>query len=70
MSSLYPKIEQIENEKVISISEIDLGYKITTNKKTIQSKRVVIALNYSKPFSIKGVRKVSRTSSKNHASKK
>ena len=57
LSSLYPKIEQIENEKVISISEIDLGYKITTNKKTIQSKRVVIALNYAKPFSIKGLEK-------------
>lgn len=52
---LYPAIEQIENEKVISISEIDLGFKIITNKKSYISKKVVLALNYAKPFLIEGL---------------
>jgi len=31
------------------------GYQITTNKNTYFSKIVIIALNYAKPFSIKGL---------------
>lgn len=52
---LYPHIDLIENEKVISIEENKEGYIIVSNKKTYFSKVVVIALNYSKPFTIKGL---------------
>ncbi len=55
ISSLYPHISLIENEKVISIEENKEGYTIVSNKKTYFSKIVVIALNYSKPFTIKGL---------------
>ena len=55
LSFLYPAISQIENEKVISIDNFNLGYKIVTNKGTYTSTIVIIALNYSKPFTIKGL---------------
>lgn len=55
LSELYPHVSQIENEKVLAVEEIDDFYIITTNKNTYQSKIVVVALNYSKPFSIKGL---------------
>ena len=55
LSTLYPAISQIENEKVLSVEEINSIYIVTTNKTTYQSKIVVLALNYSKPFSIKGL---------------
>ena len=50
LSNLYPAVSQIENEKVLSVEEINSNYKVTTNKTTYQSKIVVLALNYSKPF--------------------
>jgi thioredoxin reductase len=52
---LYPEIHQIEKEKVISVAHIDNGYVVTTNKNTYHSKVVILALNYSKPFTIKGL---------------
>lgn len=55
LASLYPSISQIENEKVIAISEFEEGYKITTNKKGYFSEIVILALNYTKPFHIKGL---------------
>lgn len=55
LSTLYNNIKQIEQEKVFSIDEVSDGYQIITNKNTYTSKVVVIALNYSKPFSIKGL---------------
>ena len=55
LSNLYPAVSQIENEKVLSVEEINSNYIVTTNKTTYQSKIVVLALNYSKPFSIKGL---------------
>jgi len=55
LSNLYPAVSQIENEKVLSVEEINSNYIVTTNKTTYQSKIVVMALNYSKPFSIKGL---------------
>lgn len=53
--TLYSHIEQIENEKVLSIVNEDKKYLIKTNKNIYSSKIVVIALNYSKPFTIKGL---------------
>ena len=55
LSTLYPDITQIENEKVLSIRELNSIFCIETNKKSYQSKIVILALNYSKPFLIKGL---------------
>ncbi|TMM30480.1 NAD(P)/FAD-dependent oxidoreductase [Polaribacter aestuariivivens] len=55
LAALYPHVTQIENEKVLALEELDQGFQITTNKKTYFSKIVVLALNYSKPFTIKGL---------------
>lgn len=55
LEELYPDINQIENEKVISILDFNTNFKVTTNKNTYTSKIVVIALNYSKPFTIDGL---------------
>jgi thioredoxin reductase len=55
LSTLYPTISQIEMEKVISVDDLKDVYKIVTNKGTYTSKIVIIALNYSKPFTITGL---------------
>jgi thioredoxin reductase len=55
LSTLYPAISQIENEKVISITNFNGGYELITNKDTYRSKIVIVALNYSKPLSIDGL---------------
>ena len=55
LTKLYPQIHQIENEKVISVDDYNENYIITTNKSTYNAKIVVLALNYSKPFTIKGL---------------
>tara|TARA_B100000795_G_scaffold264115_1_gene244192 strand:- start:1721 stop:2329 length:609 start_codon:yes stop_codon:yes gene_type:complete len=55
LASLYPHISQIENEKVLSVKEINSIYIIETNKNSYQSKTIVIALNYSKPFTVDGL---------------
>ena len=55
LSTLYPEIHQLEKEKVLSVNETENGFSITTNKNTYQSKIVILALNYSKPFTIKGL---------------
>ena len=57
LAHLYPHVNQIENEKVISVFENDFGYEIVTNKNKYQSKIVIIALNYAAPFLIKGLEK-------------
>jgi|TARA_B110000908_G_C10250183_1_gene451497 thioredoxin reductase len=55
LSTLYPAISQIENEKVISIADFNNGYELITNKGTYWSKIIIIALNYSKPLTIAGL---------------
>ncbi|MEE9408391.1 MAG: FAD-dependent oxidoreductase [Polaribacter sp.] len=55
LTELYPHISQIENEKVCDIEDFKDLYQVTTNKDTYTCKTVVIALNYSKPFSIDGL---------------
>lgn len=56
LSGLYPQINQIENEKVCAVfDDENNSYMVTTNKNTYQTKMVVVALNYSKPFSIAGL---------------
>lgn len=55
LSTLYPHVHQIESEKVLAVLNDEKGYQIKTNKNTYFSKIVIIALNYSKPFTIKGL---------------
>ena len=55
LKTLYPHISQIEKEKVLSVNEIAGIYKVKTNRNTYQSKIVILALNYSKPFTIQGL---------------
>ena len=55
LATLYSSVSQIENEKVISINSFKDSYKVVTNKETYTSKIVIIALNYSKPFTVRGL---------------
>jgi thioredoxin reductase len=55
LSDLYSHITQIDKEKVLSVDELKDGYRIKTNRNTYNSKIVVLALNYSKPFTIDGL---------------
>lgn len=55
LSTFYPHVQQIENEKVLSVLNIENGYEIQTNNTTYFSKVVIVALNYAKPFTIKGL---------------
>lgn len=55
LKELYPKVSQIENEKVLAVLDDEKGYKVITNKEEYYTTSVVIALNYSKPFSIAGL---------------
>ncbi|SEE03811.1 Pyridine nucleotide-disulphide oxidoreductase [Polaribacter dokdonensis DSW-5] len=55
LSDLYSHITQIDKEKVLSVDQLKDGYRIKTNRNTYNSKIVVLALNYSKPFMIDGL---------------
>jgi anaerobic glycerol-3-phosphate dehydrogenase len=55
LSTLYPEVHQIEKEKVISVDDTNDVFKVITNKNVYETKTVVLALNYSKPFTIKGL---------------
>jgi len=69
LSAIYPHICQINDEKVLSISPFQNGYEITTNRLIYYSKIVVLALNYSKPLTIKGVEKYIIPHKKSNAKK-
>ena len=51
----YPHVNQIVDEKVLTVEDLDGTFKVTTNKNEYLTKIVVVALNYSKPFSIGGL---------------
>ena len=55
LSKTYPHVLQINDEKVISIASLNNGYEITTNNSVYFSKIVILALNYSRPLTIKGL---------------
>ena len=55
LNDLYPHLKQIENEKVLDISESDKGFIIRTNKNQYISKIVVIAVGYTNLMTIKGL---------------
>jgi ferredoxin/flavodoxin---NADP+ reductase len=55
LNTSYSHIQQIAKEKVIAISESNNDYLVKTNKSEYLAKLVVLALNYAKPFTIKGL---------------
>lgn len=56
LTTLYPHVEQIENEKVLSIKEdTNIVFTVTTNKNTYKAKLVVIAVGYTNLVNIKGL---------------
>lgn len=55
LADAYPHIEQIANEKVISVTGQAGNFTITTNKNTYTSKIIVVAIGASNLFAIEGL---------------
>ena len=55
LTEIYPKMQQIEKEKVKEVSEIDGGYKVVTNKNEYTTEKVVVCVGYTSPFRIAGL---------------
>jgi thioredoxin reductase len=51
----YPRLEGIEKEKVKEIVPLEEGFRITSNKNSYSSQRVVVAVGYSNLMKIKGL---------------
>lgn len=54
LQNRYPHIEQIAQEKVLSVVSNPDCFLITTNENVYESKTIVIAINSSNPFTIEG----------------
>ena len=55
LKTLYPHVEQIENEKVLGISKSEGVFNIETNKHIYQATMVVVAVGYTNLITIKGL---------------
>ncbi|WP_191858887.1 FAD-dependent oxidoreductase [Hanstruepera ponticola] len=55
LAELYPRIEQIDNEKVTAVMSKNDYFIITTNKAIYQTKIAVIAVGYTNLFNIHGL---------------
>ena len=55
LTTKYPDVAQIEQEKVISITIKNHFHIVKTNKNEYKTQVIVLALNYAKPFLIKGL---------------
>ena len=55
LTDLYPHVEQINDEKVLTISKSENRFEIKTNKSIYKSKIVVIAVGYTNLMRIKGL---------------
>ncbi|EGV43745.1 NAD(P)/FAD-dependent oxidoreductase [Bizionia argentinensis JUB59] len=55
LTSLYPHVDCIENEKVKSVIKTTTGFLVTTNKTEYASKIVVIAVGYTNLINIEGL---------------
>lgn len=55
LQNLYPHITQIENEKVMKVEGEFPNFTIITNKKSYQSKNIVIAIGAANTFAIEGL---------------
>ncbi|MEO8934986.1 MAG: FAD-dependent oxidoreductase [Xanthomarina sp.] len=55
LTSLYPDVQQILNEKVSQVTKTETGYLVKTNKAKYSSKLVIIAVGYTNLINIKGL---------------
>lgn len=55
LKELYPHVDQIEGEKVISVSGEYPNFIVTTNKNSYQAKIIVVAIGYTNTFDIEGL---------------
>lgn len=55
LASTYPQVDQVLNEKVISIEKHEDLFLVTTNKDNYQTKMIVVATNSSNAFNIEGL---------------
>ncbi|MGC1633575.1 MAG: FAD-dependent oxidoreductase [Gelidibacter sp.] len=55
LNTLYPQVNQIENEKVKSILKTADGFGVATNKEIYTSKIVVVAVGYTNLINIEGL---------------
>ena len=55
LQTCYPHVVQIEKEKVNSVLKSDGSYQVQTNKKSYESKIVVVAVGPSNLFQIEGL---------------
>ena len=55
LNELYPKLAQIENEKVCEIIDCTSYFEVVTNKQKHTAKSIVVATGYTSPFTIKGL---------------
>ncbi|MUU79344.1 NAD(P)-binding domain-containing protein [Winogradskyella endarachnes] len=55
LHDLYPHINQIDGEKVLSVLKNNDGFTVETNKNTYNSKIVVIAVGYTNLMTIDGL---------------
>ena len=69
LTTNYPNITQIEGEKVISITIQNHFHIVKTIKNEYKTQVIVLALNYAKPFLIKGLEAYLETHQRAKASK-
>ncbi|MHA3789838.1 FAD-dependent oxidoreductase [Flavobacterium hauense] len=55
LATLYPEMEQIDNEKVMSIEGEAGNFTVTTNKGAYKTKAVVVAIGSANTFAIEGL---------------
>ncbi|WP_294818643.1 FAD-dependent oxidoreductase [uncultured Flavobacterium sp.] len=55
LASLYPDMEQIPNEKVMSVTGDAGNFTVTTNKNTYQARTIVVAIGSANTFAIEGL---------------
>lgn len=55
LASLYPHIQQIENEKVLEITGEKDNFTVRTNKKDYLTKNVIVGIGAGNPFTIAGL---------------
>lgn len=55
LSDLYPEMEQIPNEKVMSVEGEAGNFTVTTNKGTYKTKMVVVTIGSANTFAIEGL---------------
>lgn len=55
LASLYPHVQQIEDEKVMSVEGAYPNFTVVTNKSSYQTKMIVVAINAANTFAIEGL---------------